>query len=255
MSDPSPESKNGNAVPQVQTSPTPRARGLFGWIAELEKPLPDAVKYSWLWVIPIVVILGIGSIPIYAQFVPKPYNGWNVVGSALMFGGAAFLTGGLLGLLFGIPKAATSAAPKDSDYTANTNLEQISDWLTKIVVGLTLTQLGRIPGALGRLADVMKAPLGGQRSSAAFGLALVIFYAVLGFLYLYLWSRTLLQNELAGSGASAQDQAKGEPQPQTQTQQSKDQPQGGGGGTAPKAAPGAQGGTDDSGGDQKTEAP
>ena len=58
------------------------------------------------------------------------------------------------------------------------------------------SQLGRIPGVLGKLANGMKAPLGGTQSSAEFGLALVIFYAVLGFLYLYLWSRTVLMGEL-----------------------------------------------------------
>jgi hypothetical protein len=35
-------------------------------------------------------------------------------------------------------------------------------------------------------------------------LALVIFYAVLGFLYLYLWSRTVLMGELARGDAAAQ---------------------------------------------------
>jgi hypothetical protein len=211
---PSPTPGNQPSLPSqgAQDSQSPQSQGFFGWIGNFDKQLPSAARYSWLWVVPIVVLLGIGSIPIYAQFVPASYSAWNVVGSALMFGGAAFLGGGLVGLLFGIPKAATSAAQADSPYTANTNLEQISDWLTKIVVGLTLIELGRIPGALGKLADDMKTPLGGQESSAAFGLALVIFYAVLGFFYLYLWSRTLLMAELSQSDLAAQGSAQDNPQ-------------------------------------------
>jgi len=37
-------------------------------------------------------------------------------------------------------------------YSGNTNLEQISDWLTKILVGVGLTQLREIPGQVQRLA-------------------------------------------------------------------------------------------------------
>jgi hypothetical protein len=75
-------------------------------------------------------------------------------------------------------------------------LEQVSDWLTKIIIGVTLTQLGRIAPALSKFADSIKAPLGGLSSSGDFGLGLAISYAALGFFYLYLWSRSLLAREL-----------------------------------------------------------
>jgi hypothetical protein len=83
----------------------------------------------------------------------------------------------------------------------NTNLYQVSDWLTKIVVGVGLVQIGRALPVLTRLAESMKAPLGGQASSAAFGLGLTITYAVLGFFFLYLWSHTLFAYELAPSSS------------------------------------------------------
>ena len=83
----------------------------------------------------------------------------------------------------------------------NTNLYQVSDWLTKIVVGVGLVQIGRTLPVLTRLAESMKAPLGGQASSAAFGLGLTITYAVLGFFFLYLWSHTLFAYELAPSSS------------------------------------------------------
>jgi hypothetical protein len=84
---------------------------------------------------------------------------------------------------------------KSQDET-NTNLEQVSDWLTKIIVGVGLTQIGRVLPALTKLSENLKAPLGGQPSSGTFGLALTISYTLLGFLFFYLWSRTGLHEEL-----------------------------------------------------------
>jgi hypothetical protein len=49
---------------------------------------------------------------------------------------------------------------KATRYLGNTNLEQVSDWLTKIIVGVGLVQIGRIVPALSKLAESMKAPLG-----------------------------------------------------------------------------------------------
>src|SRR6185503_13654313 len=50
--------------------------------------------------------------------------------------------GALLGFVFGIPKTLQSNAPPAADgkaaYQVNTNLEQISDWLTKMLVGVGL---------------------------------------------------------------------------------------------------------------------
>ena len=57
-----------------------------------------------------------------------------------------------------------------TQYQGNTNLEQVSDWLTKIIVGIGLVQIGHIVPALSKFAESMKAPLGGLPSSSAFGL-------------------------------------------------------------------------------------
>ena len=44
----------------------------------------------------------------------------------------------------------------------NTNLEEMSDWLTKILVGATLTQIGKIPGMVGLAAKYMAPGIGGR---------------------------------------------------------------------------------------------
>jgi hypothetical protein len=72
----------------------------------------------------------------------------------------------------------------------------VSDWLTKILVGVGLVQLGRALPAMSSLADSLRDPMGGGPSSAAFGLAIALTSAGLGFLYLYLWSRLRFAAEL-----------------------------------------------------------
>ncbi len=68
-------------------------------------------------------------------------------------------------------------------------------------MGVGLVQLGHALPALGRLAKSLKDPLGDTASSSAFGLALAIYFAVLGFLFGYLWSREILPGEFAEGSA------------------------------------------------------
>jgi hypothetical protein len=151
---------------------------------------------GWKQLIALLAFLGIGGSLIYVLQVPSAVR-WIVFGTILAIAGAAFLTGGVVGLLFGVPRTVrTSGQPTEERYESNTNLEQVSDWLTKIIIGVGLVQIGHAGPILTKLGETLKAPLGGQPSSAAFGLALTIFYTLLGFLLYYLWARTSFQVEL-----------------------------------------------------------
>ena len=149
----------------------------------------------------------------FAQFVA-------VTGVALMIAGAALLTGGLLGFLFGIPrtlqqdaveeaaqdpekKSAPDNATRAISYKMNTNLEQISDWLTKILVGVGLTQITAIPGVLQRYADYAAPGLGNFPNSKAFALATLVYFLVCGFLMSYLWTRLYLAGVLRQADLAA----------------------------------------------------
>src|SRR4051794_25815765 len=117
---------------------------------------------------------------------------FQILGMAVAVAAAAAAIGGLLGFLFGIPKTLQSDAPStdgSTRYLGNTNLEQISDWLTKIIVGLSLVQLGRALPALSRLASSLGPMLGDAASSPGFGLSLCIYSAVVAFVIVYLWTR------------------------------------------------------------------
>lgn len=56
--------------------------------------------------------------------------------------------------------------PSASPYAPSTSLEQVADWLTKIIVGVGLTQLNKIPRKLDSLASYIAMGMGGSASQA-----------------------------------------------------------------------------------------
>jgi hypothetical protein len=105
-------------------------------------------------------IAGIGGLAMiaYAIAVGSQWRILSIAAVALLAGIAGVMVGLFIGFLFGVPKSLQGRSstgqqtdrvapnPKEvaAAYEANTNLEQISDWLTKILVGVSLTQLTKI---------------------------------------------------------------------------------------------------------------
>ena len=98
---------------------------------------------------------------------------------------AASAVGAFAGFLFGLPRSRfadrnaagdgpNSTAPGASAYLANSNLIKVSDWLTTIVVGLTLVNLGAIVPAMQSFATALREPLGGASYSGAVGLSVAV---------------------------------------------------------------------------------
>lgn len=108
--------------------------------------------------------------------------------------------GTLIGFLFGIPRTLQSDSPKTANgqrddasrsyrQNVNTNLEQISDWLTKILVGVGLTQLREMPQRLMGLASYFQS---GLNNNPAVALAVILNSMVFGFFAGYLLTRLFL---------------------------------------------------------------
>lgn len=128
-------------------------------------------------------------------------SAFAVVGTAFGISCAAMVAGSLVGFLFGIPRTLQheDGRQEATRYLANTNLEQISDWLTKILVGVGLTQLSKIPGKIWSLAESLAPGLGSLPGSAGFALILLGFFSVAGFLWGYLWTRIYFRRVLVAA--------------------------------------------------------
>jgi hypothetical protein len=107
------------------------------------------------------------------------------------------IVGAFIGFIFGIPR--TPAAKDSENIAANTNLEEISDWITKIIVGVSLVQLNQLSGGIVELGNTLAHGLGDHPSSFVFSVSTMIFYFVGGFFLGYLWSRIYLPKILLTS--------------------------------------------------------
>ncbi|MGA5422650.1 TPR end-of-group domain-containing protein [Streptomyces lavendulocolor] len=180
----------------------------------------DAGREIGIWSAAAFAIYAIAVIAYLIQF---PWvTAWAVLGVTAITGAAAFAVGLLLGFLFGLPRTvedfdsvstrkegvhATMAGMAESEspwpvYRSNTNLEQISDWLTKILVGVGLIQLVRVPSGVQALGDWLRPALGGVGSSEIFAVGIVLYNTVAGFLIGYLLTRLRMAQALSSAEAA-----------------------------------------------------
>ncbi len=148
---------------------------------------------------------------------------WGRCSAALLWAGASAAVGFIIGFLFGFPRtiaqpvsptgapvasggtghtggdAASSSAQvpdRSGRLAVNTNLEQVSDWITKTIVGVGLVEIKTL---LHRFADLstyaattLGKPVSGYAADPAAG-ALIAYFSILGFLAGYLITRMFFQ--------------------------------------------------------------
>lgn len=161
----------------------------------------DDAKQDRNFVLKIVgILVSAGLIPLCIFAVASKWEvggagGLAAVGAGLILAAACFVSGSLVGLLFGIPRSipVTEAAAESRVLAANTNLIEIADWLSKALVGASLTQLTRLPSALAEFGRTFGPELGSS-SVAILGL---LHFSVSGFLSGYLLTRIVLQGALS----------------------------------------------------------
>lgn len=144
----------------------------------------------------------------------------NAVAAVVIWAVACTSAGGTAGFLFGIPRSGfnkvaraepadangngQSGTPLANGITPNTNLEEVSDWLTKIIVGLTLVNLDKIQGEVAGISLNMAASFHPVPNTVhtSFATALVVGFFILGFLCGYLYTRLILQGAFERSNQS-----------------------------------------------------
>lgn len=166
---------------------------------------------GWMKALLAMISVGLISIAAYAFSIRSDSNSLAVGSLGVLLAGGCLLIGALVGFLFGIPRSLLhegDAANGEKNqvagrYRPNTNLEQISDWLTKILVGVGLTQMAQIPNYLRDGAAYLASALGNKPSSAPLGLWVILYFSACGFLVGYLWTRLFLTRALAEADVSA----------------------------------------------------
>jgi hypothetical protein len=186
------------------------------WLADLREVRPQGS--DWLSALLLIIAAGFLVVLFYAFLSGETAKlRYSVAAIGFLLSGACLLLGVLVGFLFGIPRflqgtAGASQAPAVNGvangaervrYGANTNLEQISDWLTKILVGVGLTQLGSIGEHLRGAATYFGPSLGSPEHGAPAALVIMLYFANSGFLLGYLWTRLHLASEFARADVSA----------------------------------------------------
>ena len=173
----------------------------------MDEKEPSPQHSGWSRILCIAIVAGL----LFAVLIPIPASSsvgvWlGRAAGTIMIAGASLLVGGLGGFLFGIPRTSGSDGGDEGSsirerrlYQQNTNLEQISDWLTKILVGVGLTQVGDVPGYLEGLGRYLAPTLGDMVAGEAIVLSIVIYFVVGGFLFSYLWSRIYLGDAMEGA--------------------------------------------------------
>jgi hypothetical protein len=144
-------------------------------------------------------------------------------GLLLLWSMAYLVMGGLLGFIFCVPKQISDATPLNTNtallnneiqkadvanlrarYQENTNLTQISDWLTKILIGAGLVQLKEVPKFIYHVSEIMgkgvqlTGPVqnvGG--SSTIICAAIILFFVTWGFISGYLVMKLVLTEQFA----------------------------------------------------------
>jgi hypothetical protein len=118
----------------------------------------------------------------------------RAIGYGILIAGFSFISGVLLGYLFGLRPTDNSekATGPSSKLHPQTNLVEIADWLTKIILGAGLVQLTRMPTPIWNFAiNMSQGVVAGTHEPAnpAMALAVMGFFSTCGLLYGYLWTR------------------------------------------------------------------
>jgi tetratricopeptide (TPR) repeat protein len=136
--------------------------------------------------------LAAGAIGIIGYTLSLPQGGWKLLFLSILLASAAYISGFFLGFLFGIPKRNTDA---ESAYNLSTNLVDISDWLTKIIIGLGLIEIKRLPGYLQSIGVYIQNSTGGEDSIKVYSVCCIVYFSIFGLYYGYNYMRLFLSGQ------------------------------------------------------------
>ena len=206
-------------LPSQWRHPLRKISGKYTNITRLTVTVGSPWRALMLHVTTWLVFLGIAApagatiwLAVYAFWTKGPHAAYLGVGMLTSL--AAFVGGCFAGFLFGIPRVVSSgqlrqtgsAAANDGSggFGGATNLAEVSDWLTKLVLGAGLVDLTRLGAPIGKLIDDIATGLYAAPASTAavhqakvLAGAILFGYAVMGLLDGYIVTTTWYQNKIS----------------------------------------------------------
>ncbi len=166
----------------------------------LADSVPSGIRYS---LIALAIAMPITGFVVAVTYCFATGGGWRAAALALMTAAAGMTVGLFFGFLFAVPRSSVPAERDRSEASQdaggfrrllpNSNLEQVSDWLTKIIVGVTLVQFRGLLDAFSNTVESYVGAFGGEASQdRLMASAILVFFPVFGFLASYLGTRTMV---------------------------------------------------------------
>ena len=192
------EPQKETSEPQKETSEAQEQSSFPSWLSWARHTTP------WLVLLALGMLLG-GTAWIWIYAFNTPGSHWSYVAVGMLTALAALLVGFFTGFLIGIPRVVSSGQARLStrSFSPSTNLAEISDWLTKLLLGAGLVSLSHLGGPIGRLIDDVAGGLHGVTSDPAIiqaakvtAGAIMIAFAVLGLLVGYIVTSTWYERRL-----------------------------------------------------------
>lgn len=140
--------------------------------------MDDLRHHKYLWRTGLAAWAAILGVALYAA-ASTPSTFTRSAALAVVAGLAAFWSIGLIGFIFGLPPA--------EDDASNQSLSQVSDWLTKLIIGASLVQIRAIGSFIVDVGETLGA---GSKLAAGTQLftALIVATGVCGFIFFYFWA-------------------------------------------------------------------
>lgn len=151
----------------------------------------------------IAALVGLIGIILYASGVK---DAPLALALGVMLASAAALGGGLVGFVFAVPRLGDDGS-NTLVFSANTNLVQVSDWLTKILIGVTLVQFRQILTEIQHFVAFVQPAFGSGPAAGPFTVALLLYFSIGGFIVAYMATEIFAPGLLAGAAEQARKDA------------------------------------------------
>lgn len=147
----------------------------------------------------VIIVLVLIAISLYSCW-SKDFS--KVFSLSLIVVISSFSVGGALGFIFGIPSYKNDNTLKKHSYERNNSLKEIADWVTKIIVGITLVEIKEIIKFFLFISNDLGSQLTNDSDEGSLYVgSIILSFFIIGFISIYLFTITDLFRYLVKNSA------------------------------------------------------